>query len=310
MSSRGGSRRGPTPQVDARHLQDVLLAHVKQIGVGKALDVGQYMSMNTSEAVNGPELAKQKELIKALFKVDTGMMFKYIDLKDCLSKCLREYPDIKMRYGEDKRPVLHEHLASSMLTMAAHTRRLKDDVRFQQALKKCSQFEAQELTEIRGWVMEADPVLPLKSSTSKESFTHVALPPTPKTPPLSESMVDNQSEMNQEAEASSPIPCRKKTIKAIMKRGGAAEKISSQKKPAASKETASTKKPAGKASYVLMYYKSGKGAWAIRQSGGSQLFQVVVGEKNKEEVRQRCLQAIEKLERGQPVEDVKEWARK
>ena len=150
MAARGGARRSLTPKVDKGKLQEVLVAHVKAFGIAKALDVGVYMGMTTSEAVNGPELSKMKELLKLMHSLGTDMMFKYTDLKDCLSKCLKEFPDILLRYREDKRAKLHENLASAIMTIAAHTRRLKEDIRYQQALSKCTDFQASELAEITG----------------------------------------------------------------------------------------------------------------------------------------------------------------
>ena len=134
MAARGGARRSLTPKVDKGKLQEVLVAPVKAFQIAKALDVGVYMGMATSEAVNGPELSKMKELLKSMHSLGTDMMFKYTDLKDSLSKCLKEFPDILLRYGDDKRAKLHENLASSLMTMAAHCRRLKEDIRYQQAL--------------------------------------------------------------------------------------------------------------------------------------------------------------------------------
>lgn len=151
---KGGARRSLTPRVDHGKLLEMLVAHVKAQGVSKALDVGAYMGMATAAAVNGPELSKLKELLKMMNGLDTGMQFKYSDLKDSLSKCLKEFPDICRRYGEEKKGRLSELLASALVTIAAHTRRLKDDIRYQQALSKCTDFQAQELAEIRALVTE------------------------------------------------------------------------------------------------------------------------------------------------------------
>ena len=80
--------------------------------------------------------------------------------------------------------------------------------------------------------------------------------------------------MEVEAELASPIPCRKGKIKAALGllKKKPASKVSKTKKPAAAKATGSK--------YTLMWYKAGKGAWAVRITGGRQLFQVVVGEKH------------------------------
>lgn len=121
------------------------------------------------------------------------------------------------------------------------------------------------------------------------------MPNTPRTP-----WSEQEDPVEAEAEVASPIPCRKGKIKAA---------LGLQKKPAASK----VKKPATakreKSKYSLMWYKAGKGAWAVRITGGRQLFQVVVGEKKKEIVKNKCLKAIQKLEAGEDEDSVRAWAK-
>eukprot|EP00438_Fugacium_kawagutii_P024670 Skav211350 [mRNA] locus=scaffold2448:122574:123362:- [translate_table: standard] len=260
------------------------------------------MGMTTSVAVNGPELSKMKELLKMMSALGTEMKFKYPDLKDSLSKCLREFPDIARRYDEGRRARLPELLASAMVTIAAHTRRLKDDIRYQQALSKCTDFQAEELAEIRALVHKAEaPVTmagkPGPSSPKRSKKKEWSLPNTPRTP-WSE---QEEDPVEAEAKVASPIPCRKGQIKAAL----------GLKKPAASK--AKVKKPATakreKSQYSLMWYKAGKGAWAVRVTGGRQLFQVVVGEKNKEIVKNRCQKAIQKLKAGEDEDLVRAWAK-
>ena len=305
MAARGGARRSLTPTVDKGRLQEVLVAHVKAFGIAKALDVGVYMGMATSEAVNGPELSKMKELLKSMHGLGTDMMFKYTDLKDSLSKCLKQFPDIFLRYADDKRAKLHENLASALMTIAAHTRRLKEDIRYQQALSKCTDFQASELAEIRAMVAgktAAPAHMAGKPGHSPKRALH-SLPSTPRTPWSEEEDLCAKAPMEVEAELASPIPCRKGKIKAALGllKKKPASRFSKTKKPAAAKATASK--------YTLMWYKAGKGAWAVRITGGRQLFQMVVGEKNKEAVKKRCLQAIQKLEAGEDEESVRAWVK-
>lgn len=54
------------------------------------MDVGAYMGMATSEAVNGLELSK-RELLKMMKGLGTDVMFKYSGLKVNLSKRLKEF---------------------------------------------------------------------------------------------------------------------------------------------------------------------------------------------------------------------------
>lgn len=115
-----------------------------------------------------------------------------------------------------------------------------------------------------------------------------------------------QPDLDEEAEMATPLPSRKAKLKEkVLKRPAA---VSPQKKPAAKKVE---KKMEGKKSWVLMYYKRSKvrksDAWAVRQCGGSQLFQMVCSkDKNAEGI---CKQAVKKLEDGDSPRKVKEWAK-
>lgn len=64
-----------------------------------------------------------------------------------------------------------------------------------------------------------------------------------------------------------------------------------------------------KSPFVLMYYKEPKHSWAIRQRGGNQLFQITCQHRPKENLKDIMLQAVKKLEAGEPAERVKEWCK-
>ena len=135
-----------------------------------------------------------------------------------------------------------------------------------------------------------------------------SLPATPlmATPKKRKAVEKGQPDLDEEAEMATPLPSRKAKLKEkVLKRPAA---VSPQKKPAAKKVE---KKMEGKKSWVLMYYKRSKvrksDAWAVRQCGGSQLFQMVCSkDKNAEGI---CKQAVKKLEDGDSPRKVKEWAK-
>ena len=114
------------------------------------------------------------------------------------------------------------------------------------------------------------------------------------------------SDLDEEAEMVSPLPARKGTLK-----------DKRLKKPAACKKpgTASPwKKPAvnkGNRSWLLVYYKVSKSrakpSWAVRESGGCQLFQLVA--VPGKDVKKICQKAIEKLLDGEVPGQVREWAK-
>ena len=64
-----------------------------------------------------------------------------------------------------------------------------------------------------------------------------------------------------------------------------------------------------KSPFELMYYKEPKHSWGIRQKGGKQLFQITCQHRPKENLKDIMLQAVKKLEAGEPAERVKEWCK-
>ena len=68
MSARSkmGGVRKPTPDVDEEHLQDVLVEHVRTLGVEAAFDFGEYNTIHVAKAIKGPALAGLKDLVLRL----------------------------------------------------------------------------------------------------------------------------------------------------------------------------------------------------------------------------------------------------
>ena len=64
-----------------------------------------------------------------------------------------------------------------------------------------------------------------------------------------------------------------------------------------------------KSPFDLMYYKEPKHSWAIRQRGGKQLFQITCQHRPKESLKDMMLQAVKKLEAGEPADGVRDWCR-
>ena len=100
-----------------------------------------------------------------------------------------------------------------------------------------------------------------------------------------------------------------------------AAKIYAKKRPAAAlTATASSASKAANAAapvagdpfkspFDLMYYKEPKHSWAIRQRGGKQLFQITCQHRPKESLKDMMLQAVKKLEAGEPADGVRDWCR-
>ena len=142
MMKREG-RRLKCPPVDMGHLDELLVRHVKKMGISGSFKLGHYMSLQTSNAINGPALAKLKELVETLMKLETGMQFKFSDLKGSLQRCCLQFPELRTQVEESKRSDYEGTLASALLCVCAHVRRLKDPTRLREACSKCTEFEAE-----------------------------------------------------------------------------------------------------------------------------------------------------------------------
>ena len=113
---------------------------------------GAYMKIQPQNAINGPGLSKLKNLVGSLMELETGMHFKFSDLKGSLQRCTLKFPDLRNKVEEDKRGDFEGTLASALLCVCAHVRRLKDATRFREACSKCTDYEVEELKEMREWM--------------------------------------------------------------------------------------------------------------------------------------------------------------
>ena len=63
-----------------------------------------------------------------------------------------------------------------------------------------------------------------------------------------------------------------------------------------------------KAQWSVMFYKNGP-AYAVREKGGKQLFQISTLHRSPTKVRSTCSTAKERLEKGETPKKVKTWAK-
>lgn len=134
------------------HLEETFLKQVRKYGVDGCFKLQSYWTLQTSNAINGPGLAKLKDLVGALSDLQTGLHFKFSDLKAALKQCTAEFPDIRKQVHEEQRGDYEGTLASALLCICAHVRRLKDPTRFKEACSKCTNHEKKELFEMKRWV--------------------------------------------------------------------------------------------------------------------------------------------------------------
>ncbi|CAL1148950.1 unnamed protein product [Cladocopium goreaui] len=174
-------------------------------------------------------------------KLETGLHFKFSDLKGSLRRCCLQFPELRYKMEESKR-------------------RLKDSTRFREACSKCTDDEKKELLEMKKWLSgeesEGEDQESVAGSIELPSLPATPLMATPKKRKAVASATPEekgQPDLDEEAEMATPLPSRKAKLKEkVLKRPAA---VSPQKKPAAKKVE---KKMEGKKSWVLMYYKRSK----------------------------------------------------
>ena len=85
-----GHKRQKTDEVDMEHLVDILQASALRCGLDKAFDFGDYDKMSKQQAVNGRDLANQKDFIADLKGVSDNLLLKYTDLKAAYTRLVRK----------------------------------------------------------------------------------------------------------------------------------------------------------------------------------------------------------------------------
>ena len=117
--------RPQTPFYCIVDLQNRLEEHVVAKGVGKAMDLGEYMSVPTTHAVRGTALVKCGDLLVALLTVCPAGMIKYKDLKAASQTLGLKFkglvPECKGGIEE-----WSTRVSQQMVTLLHHLRRTKD----------------------------------------------------------------------------------------------------------------------------------------------------------------------------------------
>ena len=91
-----------------------------------------YKTVLAPHAVSAPDLSDQLELLQGLANVSTELAMKYSDLKGAVTETVRKFPDVSAKFTQSQQATLHADLASSLLVLLNHARRLKDPTGFQE----------------------------------------------------------------------------------------------------------------------------------------------------------------------------------
>ena len=314
-----GHKRQKTDEVDMEHLVDILQASALRCGLDKAFDFGDYDKMSKQQAVNGRDLANQKDFIADLKGVSDNLLLKYTDLKAAYTRLVRKYPQILARYGIADKDYKPGHFAKATMTLLTHTRRLKDEQKMREACRGLPGYHIAKLNDLRDMVLEEEKnstLLPLakagkpskseeqqpkKDSSSWKDILDLQIPAT-------QSASEGEPALASEAEGldalgESPVPPRKKDLKAKMK-----NKPSPQKKPAAVlKKPAGVLKPpkSGQSWFLAPYNEKKNWSVAVREKGGKQVV-AVTKFHDKQKNWAGAAKLLKMLEAGKSYDEVKE----
>ena len=163
---KGGARRNKVPEVDQEQLQDTLVTYVKSQGVTTAFTWGSTTRLCLHSMQS--QLSGQLELLQGLANVSTELAMKYSDLKAAVTETVRQFPDVKANFTQSQQATLNGDLASSLLVLLNHARRLKDPKRYQEACSKATAQQEARLEQIRALLV---------GSSAKKKKKQPASPP-------------------------------------------------------------------------------------------------------------------------------------
>ena len=327
---KGGARRNKVPEVDQEQLQDTLVTYVKSQGVTTAFNLGKYYkTVLAQHAVSAPDLSDQLELLQGLANVSTELAMKYSDLKGAITETVRQFPDVKAKFTQSQQATLNGDLASSLLVLLNHARRLKDPKRYQEACSKATAQQEARLEQIRALLVgsspkkKKQPAPPPASPANSVKTEDLLAIPVPQSPATSAA---GSTSCLAEAKMTSPIPVKKAQIREAIKRPAASLKRhaaaleakgpkpskqengkgkgKNQKEGMKQKPLANDLVVKGKKMH-LMEYKS-TGACAVRLSQGRQLLQVV-SKKGVEESYRLAKSIMQKLQSGESLGAARAW---
>ena len=199
-AGRGGQRNFAKPEVDQEHLLDVFKKYVKLLGVQACFSFEPYGNLAKTSAVQAKGLSKASALLKQLHEVEGGLAFKYKDLKECLAKLSKDYPDLVLQAPLTKQSSWAGDKAEMLLILMAHARRLCNETRFKEACSKATQFEIKDLEELRAMLLPE--VLPSPPKL-QDAATHNTKSRDPDAKPCDEAAKEYASSCEQSAQETS-----------------------------------------------------------------------------------------------------------
>ena len=226
MQKQGTSKRGGARNFKKTDLSNVALLrlfenHLSERGHLVAFQFGSYYNKPGSNAVVGPELASMMDLIEKIVAVAPCADLKYIQTKDAFGKLLLKSRDLMSMFPNKEVNAISSDLANSLMTVCNHARRLKEDLRWQQAITKCTTHEIALLKKIRGFFKNGqqdgdDDALPATQDILDQAESQISEAESLNLPASQDYDVEvEQSDVDsllQEALNSKPVPTKKDDI--------------------------------------------------------------------------------------------------
>ena len=210
-------------EIDMQHLVDVLVDMVGKEGVDQTFNFQSYHNLTKQQAIQGVDLAGQLPLVQKLSQVCPSLMFKYSDLKQAFTNLMLKFPGLKHSWPAGQHAALPGQYSDSIMTIMTHCRRLLTETRFKEATKNLHGYHIAKLKEHRDTAQQQDeiPSLPVKADPKEKCSTpqktkheekpaglaailDMELPKTHNSPAAASL---------ESAEAASPVPPRKQTLK-------------------------------------------------------------------------------------------------
>ena len=169
--------RQKTDEVDFEHLVDILQEYAMKCGLEQAFDFGEYDKLQKQQAENGREVANHKDFIASLRGVSDKLLLKYSDLKSAYTRLVKKFPQILSRFQIAEKDYKPGHFATTTMTLLTHTRRLRDEQKFREACRGLPNFYISKLQELSGLVMEGEPNMVPVAKAGKPGKVQEALTP-------------------------------------------------------------------------------------------------------------------------------------
>jgi hypothetical protein len=240
-NKRGGARNFKKTNLSNVALLRLFENHLSEKGHLVAFQFGSYYNKPASNAVVGPELASMMDLIGKIVAVAPSADLKYIPMKDAFGKLLLKSKDLMGVFPNKDINAISSDLANSLMTVCNHARRLKEDIRWQQAIAKCNSHEIAQLKKIRGFFKNSqtdgdDDALPATQDILDQADSQISEAESLHLPASQDYDVEvEQSDVDsllQEALNTKPVPTKKDDIAQAVALKRPAASIS--KRPAAS----------------------------------------------------------------------------